>query len=142
MLYQVGAHTKPGLTRLADSQASICSTTRIASVRTPRPRSRVFPRRRAFNEFAIDCAALGARPPRRDYREWEKRDLCRPFSTAAWEFKPDPALAHYTDVADGPDPSPATLVQNLIASRSRAIIVVGNCPPGPAPASLRRMSRT
>ncbi len=41
----------------------------------------------------------------------------------------NPALAHYTDVADGPDPSPATLVQNLIASRSRAIIVVDNCPP-------------
>jgi hypothetical protein len=32
-------------------------------------------------------------------------------------------------VADGPDPSPATLVQNLIASRSRAIVVVDNCPP-------------
>lgn len=41
----------------------------------------------------------------------------------------DPALAHYTDVADGPDPSPTTLVQNLIASRSRAIIVLDNCPP-------------
>jgi len=54
----------------------------------------------------------------------------------------DPALAHYTDVADGPDPSPATLVQNLIASRSRAIIVVDNCPPDLQPASLRRMSRT
>jgi hypothetical protein len=38
-------------------------------------------------------------------------------------------LALYTDVADGPDPSPATLVQNLIASRSRAIVVVDNCPP-------------
>ena len=38
-------------------------------------------------------------------------------------------MAVYTDVADGPDPVPATLVHNLIASRSNAIIVVDNCPP-------------
>jgi len=41
----------------------------------------------------------------------------------------NPAWAFYTDVADGPDPSPANLAQNLIASRSHAIIVVDNCPP-------------
>ncbi len=51
------------------------------------------------------------------------------FDSRVGDSSLDPGLAHYTDVADGPDPSPATLVQNLIASRSRAIIVVDNCPP-------------
>jgi len=41
----------------------------------------------------------------------------------------DPAMAVYTDVADGPDPPPATFIHNLIASRSNAIVVVDNCPP-------------
>lgn len=51
------------------------------------------------------------------------------FDGRVGESSLDPALALYTDVADEPDPSPATLVQNLIASRSRAIVVVDNCPP-------------
>lgn len=51
------------------------------------------------------------------------------FDNRVGESSLDPALALYTDVADGPDPSAATLVQNLIALRSRAIVVVDNCPP-------------
>jgi hypothetical protein len=41
----------------------------------------------------------------------------------------DPALAIYTNVADGPDPSPRGLASDLIAARSRAILVIDNCPP-------------
>ena len=41
----------------------------------------------------------------------------------------DPTLAIYTDVADDPDPQPGLLASDLIASRSRAILVVDNCPP-------------
>ena len=51
------------------------------------------------------------------------------FDSRVGESSLDPALAHYTDVADGPDPSPPTLVQSLIALRSRAVVVVDNCPP-------------
>lgn len=51
------------------------------------------------------------------------------FDSRVAESSLDPALAIYTDVADGPEPSAATLIQNLIASRSRAIVVVDNCPP-------------
>lgn len=51
------------------------------------------------------------------------------FDSRVGESSLDPALALYTDVADGPDPSAATLIQNLIALRSRAIVVVDNCPP-------------
>ena len=41
----------------------------------------------------------------------------------------DPALAIYTNVADGPDPQPVGMVSDLIALRMRAIVVVDNCPP-------------
>jgi hypothetical protein len=51
------------------------------------------------------------------------------FDSRVGDSSLNPALALYTDVADGPDPPPAILVQNLIASRSRAIVVVDNCPP-------------
>ncbi len=51
------------------------------------------------------------------------------FDSRVGDSNLDPAQAFYTDVADGPDPAPATLVHNLIASRSNAIIVVDNCPP-------------
>src|SRR5207245_5495132 len=39
-----------------------------------------------------------------------------------------PALAIYTNVADGPEPSPRGLASDLIAARSRAILVIDNCP--------------
>jgi len=41
----------------------------------------------------------------------------------------DPALALYTNLADSPDPAPAVMVANLIASGTRHIVVVDNCPP-------------
>jgi hypothetical protein len=41
----------------------------------------------------------------------------------------DPSLAVYTDIADGPDPSPTVLASNLIASRTSAILVIDNCLP-------------
>ncbi len=40
----------------------------------------------------------------------------------------DPSLAIYTDTADQPAPPPTTLATNLIASRTRAILVIDNCP--------------
>jgi hypothetical protein len=41
----------------------------------------------------------------------------------------NPALAIYTNVAEGPDPSPRGLASDLIAARNRAILVIDNCPP-------------
>lgn len=41
----------------------------------------------------------------------------------------DPSLAIYTDVAEGPNPQPAGLTSDLIAGRSRAILIIDNCPP-------------
>ena len=41
----------------------------------------------------------------------------------------DTSLACYTNVADAPDPAPATLASSLIAARQRAILIVDNCPP-------------
>jgi hypothetical protein len=41
----------------------------------------------------------------------------------------DPSLAIYTDIADSPDPQPRGLASDLVASGTRAILVVDNCPP-------------
>lgn len=41
----------------------------------------------------------------------------------------DPSLAIYTDIAGGPSPQPADLASDLIAGRTRAILVIDNCPP-------------
>jgi hypothetical protein len=41
----------------------------------------------------------------------------------------DPSLAIYTDTADEPDPQPKGLASDLIASGTRAILVIDNCPP-------------
>ena len=41
----------------------------------------------------------------------------------------DPSLAIYTDIADEPDPQPRGLASDLVASGTRAILVVDNCPP-------------
>ena len=49
----------------------------------------------------------------------------------------DPSTAVYTDMADGPDPSPTVLASELIASRTRAILAVDNCPPDLLGASRR-----
>jgi hypothetical protein len=41
----------------------------------------------------------------------------------------DPSLAIYTDIADESDPQPKGLASDLIASGTRAILVIDNCPP-------------
>ncbi len=41
----------------------------------------------------------------------------------------DPGLALYTNLGDGPDPSPVAIVSNLIVTGNRFIVVVDNCPP-------------
>lgn len=51
------------------------------------------------------------------------------FDDRVGEASLDPALALYTDVADGPNPQPTTLASNLAATGSRAILVIDNCPP-------------
>lgn len=40
-----------------------------------------------------------------------------------------PSLAIYTNLSDNPDPQPTGLASDLIASRTRAILIVDNCPP-------------
>ena len=51
------------------------------------------------------------------------------FDERVGEQPLDPALAFYTNLADGPDPQPIGLASDLIAQGSRAILVVDNCPP-------------
>lgn len=40
----------------------------------------------------------------------------------------DPSLAWYTNMADDPNPQPVGLASNLIVARTRAILVIDNCP--------------
>lgn len=40
-----------------------------------------------------------------------------------------PSLAVYTNLADNPDPQPIGLASDLIANRTRAVLIVDNCPP-------------
>lgn len=40
----------------------------------------------------------------------------------------DPSQAIYTNVAEGPDPQPAGLASDLIATRARAVLIIDNCP--------------
>jgi len=40
-----------------------------------------------------------------------------------------PSLAIYTNLSDNPDPQPTGLASDLIANRTRSILVVDNCPP-------------
>jgi hypothetical protein len=42
----------------------------------------------------------------------------------------DPSLAFYTDITSDPTPSPAGLASDLIATQTRAILVIDNCQPG------------
>jgi hypothetical protein len=51
------------------------------------------------------------------------------FDARIGEGSLDPSLAIYTNVADSPDPQPAGLASDLIAARTRAILVIDNCPP-------------
>lgn len=40
-----------------------------------------------------------------------------------------PSLAVYTNLQDNPDPQPTGLASDLIANRTRAVLIVDNCPP-------------
>lgn len=40
-----------------------------------------------------------------------------------------PSLAVYTNLSDNPDPQPTGLASDLIATRTRAVLIVDNCPP-------------
>jgi hypothetical protein len=51
------------------------------------------------------------------------------FETGVDSEALDPSLALYTDVANTPEPHPTKLVADLVAARTRAIVVVDNCPP-------------
>jgi hypothetical protein len=41
----------------------------------------------------------------------------------------DPSLAIYTNMADDPDPVPVAMVTDLIATKTKAVVIVDNCPP-------------
>lgn len=49
------------------------------------------------------------------------------FDGRVGESSLDPSLAIYTDMGDSPDPQPAGMASDLIASRMRIILVVDNC---------------
>ncbi|MGJ7609237.1 hypothetical protein ACSFA7_33230 [Variovorax sp. LT1R20] len=40
-----------------------------------------------------------------------------------------PSLAVYTNLSDNPDPQPTGLASDLLANRTRAILIIDNCPP-------------
>jgi hypothetical protein len=51
------------------------------------------------------------------------------FDARIGEQSLDPSLAIYTNLSDDPDPQPVGLASDLIASRTRAVLIVDNCPP-------------
>lgn len=51
------------------------------------------------------------------------------FEAKVGEGALDPSLAIYTNEADGPNPPPTGLASDLIAGRTRAILVIDNCSP-------------
>src|SRR4029077_3764711 len=51
------------------------------------------------------------------------------FDNRLGEASLEPALAVYADMNDNPDPQPSGMVDDLIAARKRAIVVVDNCAP-------------
>jgi len=50
------------------------------------------------------------------------------FDDRVGESNLDPSLAIYTNMAEEPDPQPIGLTSDLIANKTRAIVVVDNCP--------------
>jgi hypothetical protein len=51
------------------------------------------------------------------------------FDSRVGEASLDPSLAIYTNLADDPNPQPIALASDLIASKTRAILVIDSCPP-------------
>src|SRR6266566_1501630 len=51
------------------------------------------------------------------------------FDHRIGEHNLDPSLAIYTNMADAPDPQPTCLASDLLAARTRAILIIDNCTP-------------
>ncbi len=51
------------------------------------------------------------------------------FDDRVGEHTLDSSLAIYTNLADNPDPQPTGLASDLLAARTRAVLVIDNCPP-------------
>ena len=51
------------------------------------------------------------------------------FDERVGEQALDPNYAFYTDIADNPSPNPIAFAEQLIAKRTRAVLVIDNCPP-------------
>jgi len=49
------------------------------------------------------------------------------FDTRVGANSLDPALALYSNLGDRPDPTPVAMISQLVAARTRAIVVVDNC---------------
>ncbi|HAD04307.1 MAG TPA: hypothetical protein DCF93_06640, partial [Desulfuromonas sp.] len=59
-----------------------------------------------------------------------KTRLAQALFDARIGARPLPAsLAVYTNLSDNPDPQPTGLASDLIANRTRAVLIVDNCPP-------------
>ncbi|QSA95716.1 hypothetical protein [Methylococcus sp. EFPC2] len=51
------------------------------------------------------------------------------FDATVGDNPVDPSVAIYTDLADAPTPSPRDLIQQLVQSRLRTVVIVDNCLP-------------
>ncbi|MGE0684017.1 MAG: hypothetical protein AB7P69_24315 [Candidatus Binatia bacterium] len=51
------------------------------------------------------------------------------FDQRVGEHVLNPSQAFYTDMSDGPVPDPSTLANQFITDKTRAILIVDNCPP-------------
>ena len=60
---------------------------------------------------------------------WKTRLVQALFDNRVGKNALDRHQAIYTDVADGPIPDPVVMANQLINDRSRAILVIDNCPP-------------
>jgi hypothetical protein len=58
-----------------------------------------------------------------------KTRLCEAlFDAKIGNHSLDPSLAIYTNIAENPNPPPVALTSDLIASRTRAVLIIDNCP--------------
>lgn len=51
------------------------------------------------------------------------------FDERTGEQALNPSQAFYTDISNSPDPDPRTFAEQLISEKTRAILIVDNCPP-------------
>ncbi len=51
------------------------------------------------------------------------------FDQRIGEHALNPSQTFYTDISDAPVPDPGTLANQLIADRTRAVLIIDNCPP-------------